>query len=314
MNIFDKTLLSHQWYFICMTIIMPTISKNNSKENKKNSISSQVNQPKREIKMNKYQSAKKAKIKRRTSDLTLSRASATAIASQANHAKKATTKQDYPLNSNINNSESSKKIPLRVRVFFWCSLLLFSISFYQAVIRPQLEVEIMNTYVNNTNWDDTTYNEERNDSSKAQNPEWTINLDSTSNNNAVINVIQLYFERLSNRDFDGSFELFIPALQRSSEIREHFTPLRMNPFLDWIEGWKLSPSNFQYISTSTYWRDKYDFSLSYTLSSTKETYNETWEFVVDTKWDTPKITSMVCTTPKCSYHPIFRPENFGLMK
>ena len=97
---------------------MPTISKNNSKKNNKNSVSSEVNQPKREIKMNKYQSAKKAKIKRRTSDLTLSRASATAIASQANHAKKATTKQDYPFNSNINNSESSKKIPLRVWVFF----------------------------------------------------------------------------------------------------------------------------------------------------------------------------------------------------
>jgi hypothetical protein len=33
------------------------------------------------------------------------------------------------------------KIPLWVWVFFGCSLMLFCISFYQAIIRPQIEQE-----------------------------------------------------------------------------------------------------------------------------------------------------------------------------
>jgi hypothetical protein len=44
--------------------------------------------------------------------------------------------------------------------------------------------------------------------------------------------ISEYFNRLSNRNFDGAFDLMIPALRNSSEIRDHFTSFRMNPFLD----------------------------------------------------------------------------------
>jgi len=301
-----------------MTIIMPTISKDNSKENKKNSISSSTEQPKKDIKINKYKLQKKGVIKRRTSDLTLSRASATAIVSQANHARKETIHQRVASSKDVvdnNNNDSSRKIPLRVWIFFWGSLLLFCISFYQAVIRPQLDVEIINNQVwiednsgiivNNTN------NENANDSQESDS---ILISDDTLDLSTVPGVINAFFSYLSNRDFDNTFNLMIPALQRSSEIREHFTAFRIVPFLDWIEWWVLTPYNFQYISTSTYWRDKYSFDLSYTLASSKEKYDETREFVVDTKWDAPKITNIVCTTPKCSYHPIFRPENFGLMK
>jgi len=38
--------------------------------------------------------------------------------------------------------------------------------------------------------------------------------------------------RLSNRNFDGAFDLMIPVLRNAMEIREHFTSFRMNPLLD----------------------------------------------------------------------------------
>jgi hypothetical protein len=44
--------------------------------------------------------------------------------------------------------------------------------------------------------------------------------------------IEEFFIRLSNRNFDEAFDLMIPVLRSASEIREHFTSFRMNPFLD----------------------------------------------------------------------------------
>jgi hypothetical protein len=108
--------------------------------------------------------------------------------------------------------------------------------------------------------------------------------------------------------------LMIPVLRSASEIRDHFTSFRMNPFLDWIQWWSLTPTNFQYVKSPTYWKDVYNFDLSYLMSSDQSKYDETCEFTVNTKWDEPKISSIRCVTPKCSYHPIFWPENFGLMR
>ena len=48
----------------------------------------------------------------------------------------------------------------------------------------------------------------------------------------AIKVVEKFFDNLSNRKFDDAFSLLVPALQASSEIREHFTSVRMNPFLD----------------------------------------------------------------------------------
>ena len=95
-------------------------------------------------------STKKNVVKRRKLDLTLTRASAVAIASQANRAKKQAlidkiASTDYM----VNKKEKSSKIPSWVWIFFWCSLLLFCVSFYQAIIRPQLEDELTNASVNN---------------------------------------------------------------------------------------------------------------------------------------------------------------------
>ena len=106
----------------------------------------------------------------------------------------------------------------------------------------------------------------------------------------------------------------VPALRNYPDIRDHFTSFRMNPFLDGIEWWKLVPTNFEYVVSPTYWKDAYNFDISYVMSADKTKYDETWEIIVSTSWDEPKISSIRCVTSRCSYHPIFWPENFGLLR
>ena len=293
---------------------------------KTSSVSSKkkVDSAKSSVKVEKKDSTKKVVVKRRKLDLTPTRASVVAIASQANRAKKqALIDKVASAEKVMSKSETSARIPLWVWIFFWCSLLLFCISFYQAIIRPQLEEELMIANSDNeTYWvdwnggtaslwwensnigdvNDGLWIEEQNDlPSEVQVPK------------TATETIEAFFNRLSNHQFDEAYDLFTPSLQRSSEIREHFTQFRMNPFISWIQG-NLKPTNFKYVSTSTYWKDRYSFDLSYTLASSQETFNEAWEFVVDTSWDEPKISSIICTTTKCSRHPIFWPESFGLMR
>ena len=267
-------------------------------------------------KVEKKDSTKKVVVKRRKLDLTPTRASAVAIASQANREKKQALIDKLASEERVFKSEdSSNKIPLWVWVFFWFALLLFCISFYQAIIRPQLEEELTEANVDEVYllgedsellwWDET--NNEMNYTNE-EDVENTIQAPTTA-----VETIEEFFRRLSNGEFDEAYSLLSPSMQRSSEIREHFTSFRMSPFVSWLQ-WDLKPTNFRYISTSTYWKDKYGFDLSYTLASNQETYNEEWEFIVDTSWEKPEISRIVCVTSRCSFHPIFWPENFGLMR
>ncbi len=278
----------------------------------------------------KKSTTKKNVVKRRKLDLTPTRASAVAIVSQANRAKKQElidkiSSADYI----VGKKEKISKIPSWVWIFFWCSLLLFCISFYQAIIRPQLEDELTNANINNVDnidresshledWDSEIvslwWSGDSNQSGLEEIiSDWIVDQQEIFIPKTAIETIEEYFKRLSNHQFDEAFNLFTPTLQRSSEIREHFTSFRMNPFISWIKD-DLVPTNIKYISTSTYWRDKYGFDLSYTLENNNETYEETWEFVIDTTWDDPKIATVLCTTSKCSRHPIFWPESFGMMR
>ena len=270
----------------------------------------------------KIDSSKKVVVKRRKTELIPTKASAVAIVSQATRAKKALIEKVASkdvLHKKVEPSSDSK-IPLWVWVFFWCSLLLFCVSFYKAIIYPQLGGG--QTHGNETieflvDWDDVSDDGES--IQYVENSEYLVGNNGDENYwikepTTATETIEEFFSRISARNFDGAFDLMIPALRTSSVIRDHFTSFRMNPFLDWIEWWVINPTNFNYLSSPAFWRDKYSFDLSYVLTSSQEKYDETWEFVVDTKWDAPKITNIVCTTSKCSYHPIFWPENFGLMR
>lgn len=274
----------------------------------------------------KKESTKKVVVKRRKTDLKPTKASAVAIVSQANRAKKQALIEKFAAEQKISYNKSStdnSKIPLWARVFFWCSLLLFCISFYIAVFRQQIENDLVdNEKVSDVawlNWDNSNFSNslaENTNEEISENPIWDNEplQKEISNPTTPIETIQIFFDNLSNRNFDSAFNLMIPVLRSSSEIREHFTSFRMDPFLDWIEWWKLIPENIKLISSSSDWKDRYSFDLSYVMTSNQEKFDEVWEFVINTLGDEPKISSIVCKTNKCSYHPIFWPENFGLLR
>ena len=277
--------------------------------------------------------SKKVVVKRRRTDLKPTRASAVAIAAQANRVKKQALieKMSKSVNIPFENKEqrSEEKIPTWIWIFFWCSLLLFCISFYQVILRPQMWNENVN--IQDIEWVDSD-NEIKDGSQSIENDEDEnldyeykdediVEIDDNQKENYWIeipqtasDVINEYFSRLSGRDFDWAFDLMIPALRGYPDIRNHFTAFRMDPFLDWVEWWRLSPKNIQYIKSPSYWKDLYKFDLSYTLKSNQEVYEETWEFGINTSSWEPKISSIRCISSKCSYHPIFWPENFGLMR
>ena len=276
-------------------------------------------------KKNTEKDTKKVVVKRRKVELKPTKASAVAIASQA--AKK------QALIERVSNSEviankkidsSSNRIPIWVRIFFGCSLMLFCVSFYQAIVRPQIEKE--NVVVDNSvywvdedvegdwiaqeigNDNEISLEKPNIEQAELEKNQW-ITVPKTA-----IDTIEQFFVRLSDRDFDSAFDLMIPALRNYNDIRSHFTSFRMNPFLDWIEWWRLVPENFEYINSSSNWKEVYDFDLSYVLKSNQEKYEEKWEITVNTNQENPQISSIRCISSKCSYHPIFWPENFGLMK
>ena len=296
-------------------------TSSNVKNNKVASKEKIKTESKSEVEKN---TTKKVVVKRRKTDLKLSKASAVAIVSQANRAKKQALIKKFATSDDVLptrvEQSNDTKIPLWVWIFFWCSLLLFCITFYHYEICPQIEKE--NNVVNDDSYrEDTTVSIDDIEQDTGNNlddvnvEESKLESEQTMNgSDLAVKLVETFFDDLSNRKFDEAFSLLIPALQASSEIREHFTSVRMNPFLDWIEGWILKPVNFEYVNSPAYWKDVYKFNLSYEMSLDHSNYDEIWEFTINTQWDEPKISSMRCVTSKCSYHPIFWPENFWLMR
>ncbi len=274
------------------------------------------------IEKNTMKDTKKVVVRRRKSDLKLTKASAVAIVSQANRAKKQALIEKVANSDNIpvkKSETSDTKIPLRVWVFFWCSLLLFCVSFYQAIIRPQIEKE---NVVMSGDWIDESENNNYEMHESENEVIWETVADDVENieeqlvmvPETATDVIKEFFVRLSDRDFDGAFDLMTPNLKGYPDIKNHFTSFRMDPFLDWVEWWKIVPENIQYVKSPTYWKDVYSFDLSYVMESDQAKFEEVWEFGVNSSSGEPKISSIRCVSTKCSYHPIFWPENFGLMR
>lgn len=267
--------------------------------------------------------SKKVVVRRRKSDLKPTKASAVAIVSQANRAKKQALIEKMAKSEMVQGKKdalSGSKIPVWVWVFFWCSLMLFCVSFYQAIIRPQIEKEEI-VATESVDWiDENISNVEGESNNTSENNDGSVldEEEKVEDNQAIdgpktaMDVINEFFSDLSNRDFDEAFDLMTPALRNYPDIKNHFTSFRMEPFLNWIEWWEIKPKDIKYINSPSYWKDVYNFDLSYVLKSNKEVYEETWEFGVITSWDEPKISSIRCISSKCSYHPIFWPENFGL--
>jgi hypothetical protein len=88
----------------------------------------------------------------------------------------------------------------------------------------------------------------------------------------------------------------------------------MAPFFEWIEWKAIVPKNIHKISEMYKWNEVYSFDISYILNSTQEQYDETWKFSTSNRDGELKILMLYCVSSKCAKHPIFWPEDFGLMR
>lgn len=295
----------------------------------------------------KIQNNKKVVVKKRTAELTPSKASATAIASQALRAKKQWLKENESQWFWNNHKKDSTKIPTWIWIFFGCSLFLFCVSIYQSIFKPQIEsnksLNPWETYrtssFNEMQWwteSDIAYNDDSyanifdNSYDNYTDNSYDNNFidDSYENseifveNNEIIkteqnlnnsnDTILEFFDKISNKDFEWVNNLLYGPIKTSSEIKEHFSEFRLSPFISWIVWNTLTPTNIQYISTSPSWNETYKFNLSYSLNN-GQNFEESWTIITkNVEWDY-KIISIKCETYRCSFHPIFWPENFWLM-
>ena len=305
------------------TIKITTKSESNTSKSLDKKSASKISEKKT---IEKKETTRKVVVKRRKTELKPTKASAVAIVSQANRAKKKALIEKVSNSKVVVNDKVEKsdwKIPLWVRIFFGCSLLLFCISFYQAIIRPQLETQIIEPSFNEeVHW---SINDEGNfvwevSLSNINGENQTSPMEDVSQNEMTGNpsneekLIQTFFDYMSNWMFDESFNLFDTTAQRDKNIRQYFSKSKMIPFFQWIEWQSIKPQNIQKTTDTYRWKDVYTFDISYALASTHEQFDETWEFVAgDNGWEW-KIFRIYCISSQCSKHPIFRPENFGLMK
>lgn len=305
-----------------------TTSKKNTKESdtKKKTTAKKNKEP-----VETKESEKKVVIKRRKKDLTPTKASATAIISQANRAKKQAlieklSEEKMPQTREVERKPSSSKVPLWVRLLFWGSLLWFCIAFYLAIIHPQLENKDVAIQVDdnfywssdmqeeNTVWKadlSSVINEEDKNTEENETAEKTEIIANPQN---AEELIQSYFAYMSDWDFDNSFALFDKKAQNDKNIRDHFTAFRMSPFFGWIDWNSITPQNIQKTTETYKWKEVYTFDISYVLSSTQEQYDETWKFATsENNWN-PRILMIYCVSNGCWKHPIFWPEDFWLMR
>lgn len=303
---------------------LKTETKTKSKSELRNGSKASVTEKKLSKKVSKLATKqdekKKVVVKRRKTDLKLTKASAVAIVSQANRAKKQALIEKMTLSDVVqekkNEIVSDTKIPLWVRVFFWFSLMLFCVSFYQVKIRPQLETEIVNIQSESVeSWNGEVDNEvqlwnigslgDEVFSDDVIKSEEMIEQDEVMNSWTAEKLIQTYFSYMSAGKFDESFALFDSRTQRDKNIRDIFAANKMQIFFDWIEWWQIVPRNIQKLSETYKWKDVYSFDISYVLSSNDQQYDETWKFATnDIDWDL-KILMLYCVSKGCSRHPIF---------
>ena len=267
---------------------------------------------------------KKVVVKRRKVELVPTKASAVAIVSQANRAQKQALIKKVAMSKDFSwkNWQESKdtKIPVWVWIFFGCSLMLFCVSCYKAYFYPQItgsnvaDIDVVRVVENqDVVENDDSFVDSQDIFQDDNKEEIVVDEIETKVPETATEVIEQYFARLSNRQFEDALGLMVPSLRSYPDIRDHFTSYRMNPFLDGIEWWQLIPKNFRYVNSPSYWRDLYNFDLSYLMISDQTQYDETWEITVNTSLDEPKISSIRCISNRCSFHPIFWPEKFGLM-
>jgi hypothetical protein len=218
--------------------------------------------------------------------------------------KKVATQTEAQLQP-VKLSKEGQKIPMRVRVFFGASLLLFCTALYQAILRPTLnaaETDIATDIPQIIISDDED--------------EWIASqlTPTETEQNSGKQFLQQFYQTLSQKDIATLTTLFDTPLQKSTEIKQFFSAYKITPFIDNITTNSVLPEQIALVSTSPSGVEEYRYQLNYHLEPTNQDFAETRVAKIKYTENGPKIASIRCETPRCSFNPFFRPENYGLIQ
>ncbi|MDR3169891.1 MAG: hypothetical protein LBU27_09475 [Candidatus Peribacteria bacterium] len=237
--------------------------------NKKPSLSAKKAEPKKaETKKAPLNSTAKSATKKSTPPKKLIRVSSDRtgkLTQRAASIKKIATQTEAQLQP-AKLSKGSQKIPMRVRVFFGVSLLVFCIALYQAILRPALNSAVANmpTTIPEIIISD---NEE----------EWIASqlTPTETTQGSGEQFLQQFYQTFSQKDITTLTTLFDAPLQKSTEIKQFFSAYKITPFIDNITANSILPEQIELLTTSPSGVEEYRYHLNYHLESTDQDFAET---------------------------------------
>jgi hypothetical protein len=237
-------------------------------------------------------------------------------------AKESATFKSTPTPTSHRSSLPSRKVPVGVWIFFGCSLLIFFIALYQSFLRPSDAVapdsfswdSILPAPQDTPDPQDSLLSGVTGDIIISDNVDERYPPETSSVAPSGPAFLQQFYEVFSQKDITTLTSLFDAPLQRSQDIRRFFSEYKITPFIDNIENNRIIPSNISLLATSPSGVEEYQYTLSYRLIPQDLSFEE--ERIAKVKYtdDGPKIASIRCETPRCSYNPFFRPESYGLIQ
>ncbi|MDR0607276.1 MAG: hypothetical protein LBG52_02755 [Candidatus Peribacteria bacterium] len=249
---------------------MPTLNKKSSLPTKKTaknaetkkSVKKSVSKPARTPAI-----TKKPVLKKTTKSLSDQKEM---LSQKAAFIKKMATQAETQLQP-TKRSKETQKIPLRVRVFFGASLLLFCIAFYQAILRPMLNFTPANAP---TNIPEIIVSDNENEWIASQLTPDPLPPTSTLQTSGE-QFLQQFYQTMSQKDIATLTTLFDAPLQKSTEIKQFFSAYKITPFIENITHNRILPEQIELLATSPSGVEEYRYQLNYHLDPTNQDFAET---------------------------------------
>ena len=237
------------------------------------------------------------------------------IAKKSEFIKKVAIQAESSKSSLLGKRKISNQIPTRIRIFFWCSLLLFCTAIYKAFLLPKITAPTPEITIQQ----DEDLNEgiiisDNENDLEVYFPLIVDEIEATEEKISGAQFIYQFYQTFSQKDIPTLISLFDAPLQRNAEIRQFFSAYKINPFIDNIQDNHVRPENIELISTSASGVEEYRFNLNYHLTTNSQDFAETRAIKVRFTDNGPRVASIHCESTRCSFNPFFRPESYGLIQ
>lgn len=216
--------------------------------------------------------------------------------------------------------KEKKLIPLRVRVFFGSSLLMFCVAMYQALLRPQLlkdqgeerernlpAVEVAATLPTSETLPTSNQAVPAPRETVVETPALTLVEEATTGPQ----FLHQWYQIFSAKELTLLNQMMDPVFKRNPTIKQFWKAYNINAFIDGIETHRLQPEKITLLG-SFEGGEEYAYELKYTLLPAYQglQFHEKRKAKIKFTEQGPRLFSLYCETTKCSHNPFFRPDKY----